>query len=138
MSEPSPAQPPPPPPASVLITAQVEATSLSQDEIHQITGMVASLLHLPTGGLEVAGHTLNPFTIHWYCASDTIEDYMSLFSTGLLRAMSSVAIKFISIGDRKIHYIPNQMVSISHIKCIASEGSHQSVKLPNYIFLPVH
>ena len=127
MSEPSTAQPPPPPPASVLITAQVEATSLSQDEIHQITSMVASLLYLPTGGLEVAGHTLNPFTVHWYCASDAIEDDMPLFSTGLLRAMSSVAIKFISIGDRKSHYIPNQMVSISHIKCIASEGSPQSV-----------
>ena len=122
MSEGSPAQPPPPPPASVLITAQVETTSLSQDEIHQITGMVASLLHLPTGGLEVAGHTLNPFTIHWHCTSDAIGEDVPQYSTGLLTAMSSAAIKAISIGDRKIHYIPNQMVSISH-KFIVCEGS---------------
>ena len=122
MSEASPAQPPPPPPASVLITAQIEATSLSQDEVHQITGMVASLLHLPTGGLKLAGHTLNPFTIHWHCAADAIGEDVPQYSTSLLTAMSAVAIKALSICDRKVHYIPNQKVSLSHkIYCEQSE-----------------
>ena len=122
MSVASPAQPPPPPPARILITAQIEATSLSQDEVHQITGMVASLLHLPTGGLELAGHTFNPFTIHWHCAADAIEEDLPHYSTGLLRAMSAVAIKAISISDRKGHYILNQKVSLSHkMYCLQSE-----------------
>ena len=122
MSEAIPAQLPPTPPASILITAQIEATSLSQNEVHQITGMVASLLHLPTGGLELAGHTLNPFTIHWYCAADAIGEDVPQYSTGLLTAMSAVAIKVLSISDRKVHYIPNQKVNFSHkIYCEQSE-----------------
>ena len=114
MSEGSPGQLPPPPPHSILITAQIEATSLSQDEVHQITGMVASLLHLPTGGLELAGHTFNPFTIYWYCAVDAIGEDVPQYSTSLLTAMSALSVKAISIGNRKVHYIPNQKVSLSH------------------------
>ena len=123
MSDASTAQPPPPPPASILITAQIEATSLSQDEVHQITGMVASLLHLPTRRLELAGHTLNnPFTIHWHCAADAIGEDVPQYSTSLLTAMSAVSMKAISISDRKVHYIPNQKVSLSHkMYCLQSE-----------------
>ena len=75
--------------------------------------MVASLLHLPTGGLELAGHMLNPFTIHWHCAADAIGEDVPKYSTGLLTAMSALAIKAISIGDTKVHYIPNQKVSLT-------------------------
>ena len=62
-------QPPVLPPDSCLITAQLEATTLTCAEYRSITSLMSSLLCLPTGSVVFVGHTLSPLTLHWHCSA---------------------------------------------------------------------
>ena len=60
-------QPSPPPPDSLLITAQLEGSTLTRAQYKAISGITSSLLCISTGDLVYDGHTLHPLTLHWHC-----------------------------------------------------------------------
>ena len=104
-------QPPVPPPDSCLITAQLEATTLTFADYRSIAGLMNSLLCLPTGALVYVGHTLSPLTLHWHCSAAQTRESNPVYSIGLLT-------KMVQKGIRKIHLnklesvIPQRNVSI--------------------------
>jgi len=96
------AQPSPPPPASLLITAQVEGSALTQAQYNIIADLMCSLLHLPTGALEYDGHTHHPLTLHWHCAAEELEKDVPRYSIGLLTAMAREGIQKISVRQEVV------------------------------------
>ena len=64
-----PPTPPPPPPDSILVTAQVEGSTLTIAQYNTISSLISSLLLIPTCDLVYSGHTLNPLTLHWHSFS---------------------------------------------------------------------
>ena len=100
ISEESCAQPSPPPPASHLITAQVEATTLTQAQYNTIADLMCSLLHL-TPALVYDGHTHHPLTLHWHCAAEVLGEDVPRYSIGLLTAMAREGIQKISINKEE-------------------------------------
>ena len=102
-------QPPAPPPDS-FITAELEATSLTQAQYSSIACLIHSLLGLPSGALAYAGHTLNPLTVHWHCSA--VEGYPA-FSIGLFTEMAQKGIKRINVGNKLECIIPKENVSMS-------------------------
>ena len=105
------AQPSPPPPASHLITAQVEATTLTQAQYNAIATVMCSLLHLPTGALVYDGHTYHPLTLHWHCAAEELQDDDLCHSFGTLVMMSRVGIDNITFNGKEL-YMPQKEVSM--------------------------
>ena len=108
-------QPPVPPPDSCLITAQLEATSLTYAEYRSIASLMSSLLCLPTGALVYVGHTLSPLTLYWHCSKAQKGESNPVYSIGLLTEMAEKGIRKIHIGDRLESVIPQRNVSISAI-----------------------
>ena len=102
-------QPPPPPPDSCLITAQLEATSLTCAEYDNITSLMCSLLCLPTGALVYAGHTLNPLTLCWHCSA---VERNPIYSIGLFTEMAEEGIKTINVVNKVECVIPPKNVSM--------------------------
>jgi len=109
ISEETCAQPSPPPPASLLITAQVEGSALTQAQYNTIADLMCSLLHLPTGALEYVGHTHHPLILHWHCAALGID--VPRYSIGLLATMAGEGIQKISVKKEEA-YILQRRVSI--------------------------
>ena len=60
-------QPSPPPPDSLLVTAQLEGSTLMREQYKAISRLTSSLLCISTGDLVYDGHTLHPLTLHWHC-----------------------------------------------------------------------
>ena len=112
ISEESCAQPSPPPPASHLITAQVEATTLTQAQYNTIADLMCSLLHLPTGALVYDGHTHHPLTLHWHYAAEELREDVPYYSFGTFATMSRVGIENITVRKEQIS-IPQKMVICS-------------------------
>ena len=109
-------QPPAPPPDSSLITAELEATSLTCAQYDNITGLMCSLLCLPSGALVYAGHTLNPLTVHWHCSAAVSNPMHSL---GVLTEMAEEGIKTINVVNKVECIIPPLNVSM----CLQSSFS---------------
>ena len=105
-------QPPVPPPDSCLITAQLEATTLTCAEYRSIANLMSSLLCLPTGALVYMGHTLSPLTLHWHCSAAQKGESNPVYSTGLLTEMVQNGIRKIHIGDKLESVIPQRNVSM--------------------------
>ena len=104
-------QPSPPPPASHIITAQVEASTLTRAQYNTIATLMCSLLYLPTGALKYDGYTLHPLTLHWHCAAEELQENILDNSTGFLRAMRREGIKKVSIKEKEF-CIPQMRVSL--------------------------
>ena len=89
-------QPSPPPPDSLLVTAQLEGSTLTRAQYKAISGLTSSLLYISIGDLVYDGHTLHPLTLHWHCpAIDTM--FKSHF---LLTEMAQKGMTRLSIGTR--------------------------------------
>lgn len=101
-----------PPTGNLLITAQVEATVLTQVRYNTITSLVCSLLHLPTGDLVFDGYTLNPFTLYWHCTG-VDEKRVPCFPLGIVSNMINQRIGNIRLGAR-VHCLPGENVSITY------------------------
>ena len=104
-------QAPVPPPDSYLITAQLEATTLTCAEYRSIASLISSLLCLPTGALVYVGHTLSPLTLHWHCSVAQKGESNPVYSIGLLTDMAEKGIREICIGDKLESVIPQRNVS---------------------------
>ena len=104
--------PPVPPPDSCLITAQLEATTLTCAEYRSIASLMSSLLCLPTGALVYVGHTLSPLTLHWHCSAAQKRESNPVYSTSLLTEMVQNGIRKIHIGDKLESVIPQRNVSM--------------------------
>lgn len=102
--------PAPLPPGSLLITAQVETTTLTQVQYNTITSLVCSLLHLPTGDLVFDGYTLNPLTLHWHCAG-VDERRVPCFPHGIVSNMINQRISKLRLGAQ-VYCLPHENVSI--------------------------
>ena len=111
VSEESCTQPLPPHPASHVITAQVEASTLTRAQYNTIATLMCSLLHLPTGVLKYGGHTLHPLTLHWHYAAKELQENVPHYSIGFLMAMGREGILKIGIRESEI-CIPQMKVSI--------------------------
>ena len=112
-------QPPPPPPHSCLITAQLEATSLTNAQYSSIASLIHSLLCLPSGALVYAGHTLNPLTVHWHCSA--AESNNPMHSLGLLTQMAEEGIKMINVVNKVECAIPQKNVSMCLYNFLTSQ-----------------
>ena len=104
-------QPPVLPPDSCLITAQLEATTLTCAEYRSIDSLISSMLCLPTGALVYMGHTLSPLTLHWHCSAAQKRESNPMYSTGLLTEIAEKGIRKICIGDKLESVIPQRNVS---------------------------
>ena len=109
ISEESCAQPSPPPPASLLITAQVESSALTQAQYNTTADLMCSLLHLPTGALQYDGHTHHPLTLHWHCAAGELGKDVPHYSTGLLTVMAREGIQKISVKEEEAHILKRRV-----------------------------
>ena len=94
------------PPNRLLITAQLEATSLSNSQYSSIASLMCSMLNLPSGALVYAGHTLDPLTVHWHCSK---AEGNPTYSIGLLTEMAEEGIEMITVGN-KLEKIPQKIV----------------------------
>ena len=103
------------PPDSYLITAQLEATTLTCAEYRSLASLMSSLLCLPTGALVYVGHTLSPLTLHWHCSTAQKRESNPVYSIGLLTEMAQTGIRkiHIHVGDGLEVVIPQRNVSIS-------------------------
>ena len=103
-----PPAPPPPPPDSILITAQVEGSTLTRAQYNTISSLISSLLLIPTSDLVYGGHTLNPLTLHWHCS--TAESWSkSLF---LYTEMAQQGIRRVNVAGKVEIVVPQLNVSI--------------------------
>ena len=100
---------PSPPPDSCLITAQLEATSLTCAQYDNISTLMCSLLCLPSGALVYVGHTLNPLTLCWHCSA---AEHNPTHSIGLLTEMAEEGIKKINVVNKVECIIPPLNVSM--------------------------
>ena len=99
-------QPLPLPPDSLLITAQLEGTTLTRVQYKAISGLTSSLLCISTGDLVYNGHTLHPLTLHWHCPA--ID---SMFKSHyVLTEMAQKGMTRLSIGKETV-VIPRLPVS---------------------------
>ena len=109
ISEESCAHPSPPPPASLLITAQVEGSALTQAQYNTIADLICSLLHLPTRALQYDGHTHHPLTLHWHCAAEELGEDVPCYSIGLLTAMAREEIQKISVREEEARILQRRV-----------------------------
>ena len=100
------------PPDSCLVTAQLEATTLTCAEYRSIASLMSSLLCLPTGALVYLGHTLSPLTLHWHCSAAQKGECNPVYSISLLSEMVQKGIRKIHIGDELESVIPQRNVSM--------------------------
>ena len=100
--------PPPPPPDSILITAQVEGSTLTSAQYNTISCLISSLLHIPTRDLVYDGHTLIPRTLHWHCSTAV----MCSVSSYLLTEMAQQGITRVSVAGEGEVAVPQLNVSI--------------------------
>ena len=100
-------QPSSPPPESLLITAQLEGSTLTRAQYKAILGLTSSLLCISTGDLVYDGHTLHPLTLHWHCPAIN-----SVFRPHyILTEMAQNGMTRLSIGT-KVVVIPQLPVSL--------------------------
>ena len=106
---------PAPPPDSCLITAELEATSLTCAQYSNITSLMSCLLCVPSGALVYVGCTLNPLTICWHCSA---AKHNPMYSIGLFTEMAEESIKMINVVNKVECVIPQKNVSMClHNKC---------------------
>ena len=105
-------QPPVLPLDSCLITAQLEATTLTCTEYRNIASLMSSLLCLPTGALVYVGHTLSPLTLHWHCSTAQKGGSNPVYSTGILTEMLQKGIRKIHVDNKLESVIPQRNVSM--------------------------
>ena len=123
-------QPSPPPPDFLLITAQLEGSTLTRAQYKAISGLTSSLLCITTGDLVYDGHTLHPLTLHWHCPA--ID---SMFTSHyFLTEMAQNGMKRLSIGTETV-VIPQLTVStntnsetLCMILCMLYFSGDQSVQ----------
>ena len=99
------------PPDSCLITAQLEATTLTCAEYRSIASLMTSLLCLPTEALVYLGHTLSPLTLHWHCSVAQKGESNPVYSISLLTEIVQRGIRKIRIGDKLESEFPQRNVS---------------------------
>ena len=104
------AQPPapPPPPDSILITAQVEGSTLTRAQYNTISSLISSLLCILTRDLVYDGHSLNPLTLHWHCS--TAKSWSK--SLVLYTEMAQQGITRVNVGGKVEIVVPQLDVSI--------------------------
>ena len=99
-------QPFPLPPDSLLVTAQLEGSTLTRVQYKAISGLTSSLLCISTGDLVYNGHTLHPLTLHWHCPATS-----SMFKSHyVLTEMAQKGMTRLSIGIETV-VIPRLPVS---------------------------
>ena len=100
--------PPPPPPDSILITAQVEGSTLTSAQYNTISCLISSLLLIPTRDLVYDGHTLIPLTLHWHSSTAV----MCSVSSYLRTEMAQQGITRVSVAGEGEVVVPQLNVSI--------------------------
>ena len=99
-----------PPPDSYVITAQVEATILTQAQYTRIASLISSLLCLPTRALAYVGHTLHPLSLHWHCSAAEKGESDIHYPMSILSAIVREGIVKINLG-KKVDVMPQKNVS---------------------------